>query len=186
MQHYPGCLAQALYSAFCHAFPKSNKTFNSAPFLYFLTNLTSEWITGNTYICTITQSGLIPRLHTGTWEWSYQLVLFHNSTFFWHSFSFLFLFLYLLFLLLLLLSPSLLLLAPLAISGVKSSPMSWEGWPRYLLDPHHAVKTETDSNTTTTPGISSLSSLSLTSKNGSTSAHIRKWIVAKSQGTSGR
>ncbi len=51
VQYYPGCLAQALYSAFCHAFPKSNKILNSENFLSFLCDLTSEWISGT---CTVT------------------------------------------------------------------------------------------------------------------------------------
>ena len=46
-----------------------------------------------------------------------------------------------------------LLLPPNLSVGVKNPPMSWEGWPRYLLDPYHAVKTEADGNTTTTAGI---------------------------------
>ena len=46
-----------------------------------------------------------------------------------------------------------LLLPPNLSVGVKSPPMSWEGWPRYLLDPYHAVKTEANGNTTTTAGI---------------------------------
>ena len=45
-QHLPECLAKAVYSAFCHGFPKSNKLFNSDKFLSYVTNLTSEWITG--------------------------------------------------------------------------------------------------------------------------------------------
>ena len=49
-QRYPSCLAQALFSAFCQAFPTSTKTFNSEPFLSYLTDLTSEWIAGTTYI----------------------------------------------------------------------------------------------------------------------------------------
>lgn len=46
LKYLPGCLAQAVYSAFCHSFPESNKTFNSDDFLTYLTNLTSKWITG--------------------------------------------------------------------------------------------------------------------------------------------
>lgn len=45
-KYLPGCLAQAVYSAFCYSFPDSNKTFNSDDFLTYLTNLTSKWITG--------------------------------------------------------------------------------------------------------------------------------------------
>ncbi|CAI8010096.1 Protein FAM227B [Geodia barretti] len=44
--HLPGCLAKAVYSAFCHSFPQSSKVFNSEEFLSYLTNLTHEWITG--------------------------------------------------------------------------------------------------------------------------------------------
>ncbi|XP_064390990.1 protein FAM227B-like [Halichondria panicea] len=44
--YYPDCLCQAIYSAFCQAFPDSNKVINSDKFLDYLTNLISEWITG--------------------------------------------------------------------------------------------------------------------------------------------
>ena len=43
----------------------------------------------------------------------------------------------------------LLLLPPLLCVGIKSTPMIWEGWPCYLLDPYHTVKTETESRVTT-------------------------------------
>lgn len=45
-QRYPVYLAQALYSAFCQAFPGSNQELNTARFLEYLGNITSEWIVG--------------------------------------------------------------------------------------------------------------------------------------------
>ncbi len=58
-QYYPDCLCQAIYSAFCQAFPDSNKVINSDKFLDYLTNLISEWITGAviyTYLLTLKHS----------------------------------------------------------------------------------------------------------------------------------
>lgn len=43
--HYPSCLAQALYAAFCEAFPDSYKIFGD-PFKTVLTDTIYEWVSG--------------------------------------------------------------------------------------------------------------------------------------------
>ena len=43
--HYPNCLAQGLYAAFCEAFPDSYKIFGD-PFKSTLTNTVYEWVSG--------------------------------------------------------------------------------------------------------------------------------------------
>lgn len=67
--YYPGCLAQAVYSIFCHAFPKSKREINSPEFLNYITDLTSEWIAG-------------VKCAPGSWErWPWHLINpYHTST----------------------------------------------------------------------------------------------------------
>ncbi|XP_031553743.1 protein FAM227B-like [Actinia tenebrosa] len=43
--HYPDCLAQAVYGAFCEAFPRSYSLFDEN-FKNYLLNVISEWVTG--------------------------------------------------------------------------------------------------------------------------------------------
>lgn len=46
LQHFPRCLAQALFVVFCKAFPNSLKQLHEPEFIQTLCDLSSEWTTG--------------------------------------------------------------------------------------------------------------------------------------------
>ncbi|XP_065837107.1 protein FAM227B-like isoform X2 [Oscarella lobularis] len=45
-KHYADCMAQAIFSTFCQAFPGSRASFHTDDFKDYLANLLSEWMTG--------------------------------------------------------------------------------------------------------------------------------------------